>query len=279
MFSRKVRELIMNKPIGIMDSGVGGLTVMKEIIHALPGEEVYYFADSLNCPYGPKSQEDVKRYTKEAVQFLIDKGVKAVIIACNTATAAVMPELRDEIDIPVYGVINPGSLGALRKSDNNEFLLLATEGTIKSGAYEAGILSFDKDVKIHNLACPEFVNLIESLDYENPAITRTTVREKLEPYKDTDADTIILGCTHFPIIEKYIDEIFNGEKHIIDAGFEAVTIALVQLHKKKLLTAENKSPFHRIFIHGENNTFEKVMNNWIPDIEYEIKNILLQESY
>lgn len=269
----------MNKPIGIMDSGVGGLTVMKEIIHALPGEEVYYFADSLNCPYGPKRQDEVKNYTKEAVQFLIDKGVKAVIIACNTATAAVMPELRDEIDIPVYGVINPGSLGALRKSDNNEILLLATEGTIKSGAYEAGILSFDKDVKIHNLACPEFVTLIESLDYENPAITKTAVREKLAPYRDTKADTVILGCTHFPIIEKYIDDFFKGEKHIIDAGFETVTIALVQLHKKKLLTANNSTPHHRIFIHGENNTFEKVMNSWIPNTLYSVENILLQETY
>ena len=268
----------MNKPIGIMDSGVGGLTVMKEIIHALPGEEVYYFADSLRCPYGPKSQEDVKRYTTEAVQFLIDKGVKAVIIACNTATAAVIPALRDEIDIPVYGVINPGSLGALRKSDNNELLLLATEGTIKSGAYEHGILSLDSEVKIHNLACPEFVELIEGLDYKNPDITRKAVADKLGPYKDTTADTVILGCTHFPIIEKYIDEFFNGEKHIIDAGFEAVTIALVQLHKKKLLSAHDKHPEHRIFIHGENNTFEKTLNSWMPDTEYTIENIYLQES-
>ena len=268
----------MNKPIGIMDSGVGGLTVMKEIIHALPGEEVYYFADSLRCPYGPRSQKDVKRYTTEAVKFLINSGVKAIIIACNTATAAVMPALRDEIDIPIYGVINPGSLGALRKSDNNEFLLLATEGTIKAGAYEQGILSFDKDVKIHNLACPEFVDLVESLDYENPDITRKTVADKLELYKDTKADTVILGCTHYPIIETYIDEFFNGEKHIIDAGFETVTIALVQLHKKKLLTADNNTPHHRIFIHGENNTFEKVLNSWIPDIEYTIENIYLQES-
>lgn len=269
----------MNKPIGIMDSGVGGLTVMKEIIHALPGEEVYYFADSLNCPYGPKSHEDVKRYTTEAVDFLIDKGVKAVIIACNTATAAVMPALRDQIDVPVYGVINPGSLGALRKSSNNEILLLATEGTIKSGAYEQGILSLDTDVNIHNLACPEFVTLIESLDYTDPKITKACVNEKLGPYKNTRADTVILGCTHFPIIEKYIDEFFNGEKHIIDAGFETVTIALVQLHKKKLLTAQNSTPKHRIFIHGDNDNFEKVMNRWIPNIEYSIENILLQESY
>lgn len=265
----------MNKPIGIMDSGVGGLTVMKEIIKALPAEQVYYFADSLRCPYGPKSQEDVKRYTMEAVQFLIDKGVKAVIIACNTATAAVMPELRDKINVPVYGVINPGSLGALRKSLNNEILLLATEGTIKSGAYEHGILSFDQDVKIHNLACPEFVTLIENLDYENSNLTRQCVARKLAPYKNTEADTIILGCTHFPIIEKYIDEFFNGEKHIIDAGFETVTIALVQLHKKKLLTTRNDTPVHRIFIHGENDKFEKVMTSWIPNIKYSVENILL----
>ncbi|CEA00621.1 Glutamate racemase [Jeotgalicoccus saudimassiliensis] len=269
----------MNRPIGIMDSGVGGLTVMKEITHALPSEEVYYFADSMRCPYGPKSQEDVKQYTKEAVQFLIDKGVKAVIIACNTATAAVMPALRDEIDIPVYGVINPGSLGALRKSDNNEMLLLATEGTIKSGAYERGILSFDSDVKIHNLPCPEFVDLIESLDFENSDITRKAVADKLAPYKNTAADTVILGCTHFPIIEPFIDEFFNGRKHIIDAGFEAVSVALVQLHKKQLLSAHDKTPAHRIFIHGDNNRFEKVLNSWIPDIDYKIENIYLQESY
>lgn len=133
-------------------------------------------------------------------------------------------------------------------------------------------------MKIHNLACPEFVDLVESLDYENPDITRKTVADKLEPYKDTKADTVILGCTHYPIIETYIDEFFNGEKHIIDAGFETVTIALVQLHKKKLLTADNNTPHHRIFIHGENNTFEKVLNSWIPEIEYTIENIYLQES-
>lgn len=265
----------MNKPIGIMDSGVGGLTVAKEIIHALPSEEIYYFSDAKNCPYGPKSQLEVERFTTEAVEFLIDKGVKAVIIACNTATAAALPALKDKVSVPVIGVINPGSLGAVRKNRNDEVLLLATEGTVKSGAYEETISSFDQNVQIHSLACPEFVTLIESLEYKDAQKTRALVENKLEPYKNMSADTIILGCTHFAIIENYIDEYFNGEKNIVDAGYETVSIVLAQMHKHNLLAQSSTKAAHRIFIHGENPNFEPVMNSWIPNMKYTIENIVL----
>ena len=268
----------MNKPIGIMDSGVGGLTVASEVMHALPSETIYYFADTLNCPYGPKSTEEVYTHTKAAVQYLMDQGVKAIIIACNTATAAVMPRLQQEVDIPLYGVITPGALGAVRKSQNNDILLLATEGTVESSAYERAIFDFDSEVKVTSLACPEFVTLIESGDYKNHKLTQEVIENTLKSYQDSEADTVILGCTHFPLIEREIDKFFNGEKHIVDAGFETVNIALNQMYRQNLLESEKHEPKHKFFIHGDNDTFETILNSWISDIDYTIEHIWLKEE-
>lgn len=268
----------MIKPIGIMDSGVGGLTVASEVMHALPSETIYYFADTINCPYGPKDTAAVYIHTKAAVQFLIEQGVKAIIIACNTATAAVMPELQKEVDIPLYGVITPGALGAVRKSKNSEILLLATEGTVKSGEYEKAIFDFDSEVKVHSLACPEFVTLIESGDYKNHKLTQEVIEQSLKAYKETKADTVILGCTHFPLIEREIDKFFDGKKEIVDAGFETVNIALNQMYRQDLLSSEKHQPVHQFFIHGENDTFETILTSWIKDIDYKIKHIWLSEE-
>lgn len=261
-----------------MDSGVGGLTVAKEVIHALPSESVIYFADSLNCPYGPQSTAAVYDHTKKAVEFLIKEGAKAVIIACNTATAAVMPQLRDEVSVPVYGVINPGALGAVRKSEHNEVLLLATEGTVKSGAYDQAIADFDGDIKLTSIACPEFVTLIESGEYKNGLRTEQVIANKLNTYKDTTCDTIILGCTHFPLIEREISNFFNNDKHIVDAGFETVNIALSQLHRKNLLNDKKEKPKHTFFVHGKNDTFETILTSWIPNIDYSIEEIYLAKE-
>lgn len=269
----------MTRPIGIMDSGVGGLTVAKEIIHALPSESIIYFADSLNCPYGPQSTDSVYAHTKAAVDFLIKEGAKTVIIACNTATAAVMPSLRDEVDVPLYGVINPGALGAVRKSTHNEVMLLATEGTVKSRAYDEAIADFDSDIKLTSVACPEFVNLIESGEYRNKLRTEQVISNKLEAYKDSGCDTIILGCTHFPLIEKEISAFFNDEKHMVDAGFETVNIALSQLHRKNLLNTHKETPKHIFFVHGKNDTFETILNTWIPNIDYSIEEIYLTKEH
>lgn len=266
----------MNKPIGIMDSGVGGLTVMKEIMHALPNEQIYYFADSLNCPYGEKNIKDVERFTVEACNFLVDKGIKMLIVACNTATAAALPALRESLDIPVVGVINPGALGATRASQNKNVLLLATRGTVESGVYNEEILKFDSSINIQNLACPEFVTLIENLEYEDESYAREVIAEKLEAVKDTPADTIILGCTHFPIIQPFIEEFFNYKKKIVDAGFETVSIVLSRLHRKNLLAAGKTQAPNKIYINGQHDHFEKILKTWIPNLNYVIKNINLQ---
>lgn len=266
----------MNKPIGIMDSGVGGLTVMKEIIHALPNEQIYYFADSLNCPYGEKSLKDIERFTIESCNYLVDKGIKMLIVACNTATAAALPALRESLDIPVVGVINPGALGAARASQNKNVLLLATRGTVESGVYEEEIRKFDSSINIQNLACPEFVTLIENLEYADEAYAREVITDKLEAVKHTTADTIILGCTHFPIIQPFIEEFFNYEKKIVDAGFEAVSIVLSRLHRKNILATGKTMAPNKIYINGEHAHFENILQAWIPNLNYEIENINLQ---
>ena len=268
----------MNAPIGVIDSGVGGLTVAKQIMKLLPEETIYYIGDTARCPYGPRSRKEVREFTWQMAEALRDMGVKMLVIACNTATAVALHSLQKHMPFPVLGVINAGARAAIKKTKSHEIVVLATEGTVKSGAYEEAILSLSTSSHILPLACPTFVPLVESGEYRSE-FAQKLIAEGLEPLNEERFDTVILGCTHFPIIEKYIAEFFNGEKHIIDAGFETVTIALVQLHKKKLLTADNNTPHHRIFIHGENNTFEKVMNSWIPDIEYSIENILLQETY
>ena len=262
-----------NKAIGVMDSGVGGLTVVKELVRQLPKEKIIYFGDSARCPYGERSKGEVKQFTKEIFQFLSCKDIKVFIIACNTATAAAISEIREMTDIPVIGVIMPGSRRALQISNNNDIVVLSTRGTKNSHKYKSTIQKINDHANVLEVACPEFVPLIESGDYKIKETRDEVIHETLNTLKDTTADTIILGCTHYPLISNYINEYFKNDKNIVDSGFETARDVSTLLEFKKLLSNRKEEVIHDIYVHGDYKQFEQILNEWMPKFKYTIQSV------
>ncbi|MBA3657659.1 MAG: glutamate racemase, partial [Gemmatimonadaceae bacterium] len=190
-------------PIGVFDSGIGGLTVFRELIRQLPNESIVYFGDTARVPYGPKSPDTVLRYSQEIADFLGKQGVKALVVACNTATAHAVPALRTNMKIPVIGVIDPGARAAAKATRSGSVGVIGTAGTIRSRAYETAILNLLPDARISVAACPLFVPLVEEGWLETEA-TSLVASEYLTPLRDAHIDTLVLGCTHYPLLKRVI---------------------------------------------------------------------------
>jgi len=206
-------------PIGVFDSGMGGLTVVREMIGQLPNESIIYFGDTARVPYGPKSPDTVLRYSREITSFLKGEGVKALVVACNTATAHALPALREEFDIPVLGVIEPGARAAVSVTKNKRVGVIGTAGTIKSRAYEKEIAKLLPDVELTARACALFVPLVEEgwVDSE-PA--RAIARNYLAPLVSAQVDTLVLGCTHYPLMKSVIGNVVGRDVRLIDSAHE-----------------------------------------------------------
>jgi glutamate racemase len=206
-------------PIGIFDSGLGGLTVAHAIMRQLPDESLVYFGDTARVPYGPKSPETVRRYSREISAFLLDQGVKAIVVACNTATAHALPALREELDVPVIGVVEPGARAAVRATRSGHVGVIGTEGTIRSGAYVRAIHAEAPHVRVTALACPLFVPLVEE-GWINHEATHLVAEEYLRPFVRDAIDTLVLGCTHYPLLKPLIGEIVGRAVRLIDSAEE-----------------------------------------------------------
>ena len=206
-------------PIGVFDSGLGGLTVAHAIMRQLPTESLVYFGDTARVPYGPKSPDTVRRYSREIAAFLLDQGVKAIVVACNTATAHALPALRQELDVPVIGVVEPGARAAAAATRSGRIGVIATEGTIRSGAYVRAIHDAAPDARVTALACPLFVPLVEE-GWTEHAASRLIAREYLSPFVRDDVDTLVLGCTHYPLLKHLIAEVVGPGVRLIDSAEE-----------------------------------------------------------
>ena len=204
-------------PIGVFDSGIGGLTVVKELIRQLPDESIIYFGDTARVPYGPKSPDTVLRYSREITGWLQEQGVKTIVVACNTATAHALPSLREELDIPVVGVVEPGARAAVDASDSRCIGVIGTMGTINSGAYERAIRALDPEATITTKACPLFVPFVEEgwLDHE---ATRLVAEEYLSPMAQANVDALVLGCTHYPLLKPLIAHVLGRKVRLIDSA-------------------------------------------------------------
>lgn len=206
-------------PIGVFDSGMGGLTVVRELIRQLPNESIIYFGDTARVPYGPKSPDTVLRYSREITTFLKKEGIKALVIACNTATAHALPALREEFDLPIIGVIEPGARAAAGATKTKKVGVIGTAGTIKSRAYEKEIRKLVPDASVIAQACALFVPLVEEgwLDTEP---TRAIARNYLATIATAEVDTLVLGCTHYPLLKTVIGNVVGREVRLIDSAFE-----------------------------------------------------------
>lgn len=232
-------------PIGVFDSGLGGLTVAHAIMRRLPSESLVYFGDTARVPYGPKSPDTVRRYSREIVAFLLDQGVKAIVVACNTATAHALPMLRDELDVPVLGVVDPGARAAVRASRSGRIGVIATDGTIRSGAYVRAIHQAAPDANVTALACPLFVPLVEEGWTDHDA-TRLIAHEYLEPFRREGVDTLVLGCTHYPLIKPLIAEVVGPDVRLIDSAEETAADTVRMLDERGLATSSAEGAYRFI---------------------------------
>ncbi|MGH7677678.1 MAG: glutamate racemase [Gemmatimonadaceae bacterium] len=207
------------RPVGVFDSGIGGLTVVHEIMRQLPHESIVYFGDTARVPYGPKSPETVRRYSREISAFLRDQSVKAIVVACNTATAHALPMLRAEMTVPVIGVVEPGARAAVRQSAGGHIGVIGTEGTIRSGAYKDAIRVLRPDVRVTARACPLFVPLVEE-GWVDHAVTRQVALEYLQPLIDERISALVLGCTHYPLLKPLLCQVLGSGVALIDSAAE-----------------------------------------------------------
>lgn len=264
----------MKRPIGVIDSGVGGLTVAKEIMRQLPGERIEYVGDTARCPYGPRPVEEVKSYTWQMTHFLLGKDIKMLVIACNTATAVVLDEIRNELSIPVLGVIHPGARAAIKATKNKRIGVIGTIGTIKSAAYEKALKQINKRIFVTSLACPKFVPLVESGEYEG-AIAKKVVAETLQSLKNKRLDTLILGCTHYPLLEHTIQNVMGKDVRVISSGEETASEVSTILHHNGLLNIDDQEPEHSFYTTGSRTLFTKIASDWLEKPIIHISSIKL----
>jgi glutamate racemase len=232
------------KPIGVFDSGIGGLTVVAELIRQLPRESIIYFGDTARLPYGPKSPETVLRYSREISHYLLDQSIKALVVACNTATAHALPSLIRELPIPVIGVIEPGAKAAVRSASGGTIGVIGTRGTIASGAYSRAIATLDARLQVVAQACPLFVPLVEENWMENPA-AELIAREYMRPFLTADIRTLVLGCTHYPLLKPLLRRVLGPAVQLIDSAAETAAQTRALLEHNVLLAPESAQPSHR----------------------------------
>lgn len=206
-----------NSPIGIFDSGLGGLTVLKEVRSLLPSEDLIYLGDTARVPYGNKSQETVEKYSLEISRFLADQGVKMIIIACNSASSLGIDAVRREIDLPLLGVIDPGARTAVKSTRNGKIGVIGTRGTIKSGAYQRALAAANGDLNVSAVPTPLLVPLVEE-GWSSNAITKQVLNVYLKPLREKGIDTLILGCTHYPFLKDIISEVMGTGVSLVDSA-------------------------------------------------------------
>lgn len=264
----------MNAPIGVIDSGVGGLTVAKRMMEVLPYEAIYYIGDTARCPYGPRNRQEVLKFTWQMANALQKMNIKMLVIACNTATAVALESLQRNLSIPVIGVINAGARAAEKQTKRNEIVVLATEGTIKSGAYEDALLSLSTKAKIIPLACPTFVPLVESGEYEGQ-FAFDLVAKGLKPLATKKFDTVILGCTHYPIIQHHIEEVVGPEVVVLSSAEETAKDVKDWLEYHDQLCSSEEEPHHIFYSTGSVPIFRTIAENWLKKPNLDIRRIKL----
>jgi len=266
-----------NQPIGFIDSGVGGLSVVKEVMKVLPNEQLYFVGDTQRNPYGSRPLNEVKIFSQQLANFLQTKKIKLLVIACNTATAAALEDLQTELDIPVIGVIEPGSKSAVATTKNNTIGVIGTEGTIHSREYNKKIKQLNKSTLIKSVACQPFVEIVEE-DNLSPKEITTVVSNSLNAFDQVNMDTLILGCTHFPLIESYIRDYFDEQITLINPGVETAHLVQQTLIKEHLLNEEDSQPKEHIFYTtGSVEKFEEISNKWLDNKNFRVESLSLKE--
>ena len=248
----------LNKqPIGVFDSGIGGLTVLRALRERLPCENFLYLGDTARLPYGTKSPETVKKYALQASKILIDRGVKLLVVACNTASSLRLPALSCSFNVPIIGVIDPGVKKASRITKRGPIGVIGTRSTISSGIYQKALKSACNGVKVMAAPCPLFVPLVEEGWLDNK-VTSGVVRTYLNDFKEAGVETVILGCTHYPLLKKVIRRFLGTKVKLVDSASETAFAVKEMLKKEKLLNKKSSYRSERYFVSDEPAAFKKI---------------------
>jgi len=239
-----------SRPVGVFDSGVGGLTVLHECLVTMPHEDFVYLGDHARLPYGPRPLEEVRRFAREIAAYLEGQGVKLLLVACNTATSAALPQLQEELSIPVVGVITPEAHAAVQATRNRRIGLMATEATVQAGRYAQLVRALDAGAELVPVACPRLVPLIES-DEPFGAETTDAVREYAAPLKAAEVDTVILGCTHYPLIRPVFQRVFGRGVTLVFSAEETAREVAETLARRGIENGEGREGSYRFLTTGE----------------------------
>ena len=267
-----------NAPVGVFDSGIGGLTVAREIMRNLPSEKIVYFGDTARVPYGSKSRETVIRYSRQIIHFLQEQKVKAIVVACNTASAFALDAVKDELDIPILGVIEAGAKVAAQETRNKRVGIIGTVGTVGSGIHASYLKELDPEITVIGKACPLFVPLVEEGWRKDP-VTEIVARRYLKEMQDEKVDTLILGCTHYPLLRGVIGSIMGDQVQLVNPAYET-SLALKQLLIEQDLlnqgSVEEEFPY-RFYVSDAAEKFKSFANSILPyDVEM-TKQVNLEE--
>jgi len=259
-----------NRAIGVFDSGVGGLTVLREIIKTVPDESTIYFGDTERVPYGPRNLNEVRKFVFKITKFLYNKDVKLIVIACNTSTAAALKDLKKQYDIPIIGVIEPGARTAVYNTKNKRVGVIATKGTVESNAYQEEIAKIDSDIKTFSMPAPLLVDYVEKGILEGRSLDRV-IFSYLNPLFKAGIDVLILGCTHFPLIEKRILSCSGNGIKVISSAVETAKDVKKILTEKGLCAVENNKPERIFYETGMTSKFFEVGKMFLGE---EIKEVI-----
>lgn len=251
----------MKKAIGVFDSGVGGLTVVKELIHQLPYEDIVYFGDTARVPYGIKSKETVIRFSIENILFLLKHEVKLICVACNTVSSLALPVIKNHFRVPIVGVITPGVREAVYATHNKRVGVIGTSGTIKSRSYENEIKQLDSSVRVTAVACPLFVPFAEEGWLSGQAVLEVA-RTYLKPLKDSHVDTVILGCTHYPLLKPVIKEVLGNDIRLIDSA-KQVTVEVKKILSSESMVNEERQGKHRFYVSDNPEWFRNLAGRFL----------------
>ncbi|WP_047985017.1 glutamate racemase [Ornithinibacillus californiensis] len=261
----------MNKPIGVIDSGVGGLTVVHELMRQLPKERLIYLGDTIRCPYGPRTPEEIREFTWEMVEFLLTKDIKMLVIACNTATAYTLEELQEKLSIPVVGVIQPGARAAIKSTLNNHVGIIGTVGTIHSNAYGIALNTIKPNLHITSVACPTFVPMVERGVLSGKE-AEVTVEDALLPLKQfIEMDTLILGCTHYPLLKDVVQQVVGPQVTLISSSEETARETSTILEINQMFNEQNEPCHHQFYTTGDVEIFtsltKRIFNSSIDNLK------------
>lgn len=254
-------------PIGMFDSGLGGLTVARAVIDLMPNEDLVYFGDSARCPYGPRDPEEIRRFALEIVDILMSHGVKLIVVACNAAESAAFYESTGRSEVPIVTVIEPGVKAAIAATRNRRIGLIGTEATIKSGAYESAVRKTKANVELISQACPKFVEFVEAGDTTSAAVL-TAAEEYLGPVKDEGVDTLILGCTHYPLLSGVVQYVMGDDVVLVSSAEPTANEVYARLLDDDLLVDPGRQGNVRFIVSSDNPTQLELGRRFLgPEVE------------